>query len=306
MTTPRGRKPLATPEIIEPDLDEDRIRNAMTVMQDTESARQLAVSQHAAAVRAVASQVGYQLPADCTDPDLIQRDISANMRRSVEACLEVGRGLAVLKQACEHGQFMVRLDVLGIEHSVAKRFMQAAVKFSNGASTHLLEAAGNQTKLFELLVLDDDQVEELTLTGQTGELSLDDIASMSVKELRAALREARAEEKATAEVLSEKNRLLDAERAKSKRLATIPPDEQLEAIRKEVTAVAFDARGAIVGQLRAGIIALNNHHAERADGDSVLWIAGLLGQLSKDITVLRDEFGIPDVSTADVPEWVQS
>ena len=42
----------------------------------------------------------------------IQRDISANMRRSVEACLEVGRGLAVLKAACGHGNFVARLDVL--------------------------------------------------------------------------------------------------------------------------------------------------------------------------------------------------
>jgi hypothetical protein len=184
--------------------------------------------------------------------------------------------------------------------------MQSAIRFSNAASTPLLSAAGNQTKLFELLVLDDDQVEELTLTGQTGELKLDDIASMSVKELRAALREAREDEKAKAELLAEKNRLLDAERAKSKRLATIPPNEALDALRKEVTAVANDARGAIVGQLRAGLVALQNHHEERADGDSVLWAAGVLGQLTKDLATLRDEFGIPDVSTADIPEWVQS
>lgn len=307
MTTPRGRKPLVTPEIIEPDLDEDRIHNAMTVMQDTESARQLAVSQHAAAVRAVASQVGYQLPADCTDPDIIQRDIAANMRRSVEACLEVGRGLAVLKQACEHGQFMARLDVLGIETRVAQRFILSAVKFSNAAtSPHLTKAIGTQSKLFEMLVLDDEQIEELELTGQTGELKLDDIASMSVKELRAALREARKDEAANAEVMAEKNRLLDIERAKSKRMATIPPDEALGALRKEITAVANDARGAIVGQLRAGLVALQNHHEERADGDSVLWAAGVLGQLTKDLATLRDEFGIPDVSAADIPEWVRS
>lgn len=157
-------------------------------------------------VRAVALQIGYQLPADCTDPDLIQRDISANMRRSVEACLEVGRGLAVLKAACGHGQFIARLDVLGIEYSVGARFMQAAKKFSNVASTrHLTAALGNQTKLFEMLVLDDEQLEELELTGQTGELHLDKIATMSVKELRAALREAKADAAATDRVLEQKS-----------------------------------------------------------------------------------------------------
>ncbi len=149
-------------------------------------------TQQDAAVRAVAAQLGYQLPADCTDPDLIQRDISANMRRSVEACLEVGRGLAVLKVACGHGNFVARLDVLGIDRKVAAKFMQSATKFSNVSSTrHLTDAIGSQTKLFEMLVLDDEQIEELELTGQTGELKLDDIATMSVKELRSALRETR-------------------------------------------------------------------------------------------------------------------
>lgn len=85
-------------------------------------------TEQQASIRALAVQLGYQLPADCTDSDLIQRDIAANMRRSVEACLEVGRGLSVLKIACEHGQFMFRLDVLGIEERVARRFMQAAAQ----------------------------------------------------------------------------------------------------------------------------------------------------------------------------------
>jgi hypothetical protein len=159
-------------------------------------------SQLEANVRAVAAQVGYQLPADCTDPDLIQRDISANMRRSVEACLEVGRGLAVLKAACGHGNFVARLDVLGIDKYVASRFMQSAAKFSKlPSNATLTRAIGNQTKLFEMLVLDDEQIEELELTGQTGDLHLDEIATMSVKELRTALREAREESKAETDAL---------------------------------------------------------------------------------------------------------
>lgn len=147
--------------------------------------------QASARARAVAERVGYQLPMEGADPDLIQRDIAANMRRSVEACLQIGGGLCVLKELCQHGNFIARLDVMGIDHSVAKRFMQSAAKFSNGATSHLLKAAGTQSKLFELLVLDDEQIEELELTGETGELALDEIATMGVRELRQALREAR-------------------------------------------------------------------------------------------------------------------
>ncbi len=181
----------------------------------------VAQSQQEARVRAIAAQIGYQLPADCIDADLIQRDIAANMRRSVEACLEVGRGLRILKEACEHGNFIARLDVLGIETRVAQKFMRAASKFANAALTaHLTKAIGNQTKLFEMLVLDDEQIEELELTGQTGELKLDDISTMSVKELRAALRAARegdskqvadlkADAEASERILTDKNGKID-------------------------------------------------------------------------------------------------
>lgn len=164
---------------------------------DVKAFNQLATIEHEreATVRAIAAQIRYQLPSDVIDADLIQRDIAANMRRSVEACLEVGRGLAVLKAAVGHGNFIARLDVLGIETRVAQKFIQAASKFSNAALNGAFEKSiGNQTKLFEMLVLDDEQIEELELTGQTGELKLDDIATMSVKELRAALREVRAGE----------------------------------------------------------------------------------------------------------------
>jgi len=165
--------------------------------------------QASTAARAVAQVIGYQLPADCTDPDLIQRDILINMRRSVESCLEVGRGLLVLKSLVGHGNFVQRLDVLNLEVRVAQRFMQSAKKFSNASSTPLLTAAGNQTKLFEMLVLDDEELEELALTGQTGELMLDDVATMSVKELRTSLREMKLEQAANEKLLHDKNAKLD-------------------------------------------------------------------------------------------------
>jgi hypothetical protein len=185
--------------------------DTQTIAEESSALNAVAIAeqQQNARIRAVALRVGYQIPGDAIDPDLIQRDIAANMRRSVEACLEVGRGLAVLKEACPHGQFMARLDVLGIETRVAQRFMQSAIKFSNASSTPLLKAAGNQTKLFEMLVLDDEQIDELALEGQTGELKLDDVATMSVKELRAKLREAKQEKEAMQRLLQDKNATLD-------------------------------------------------------------------------------------------------
>lgn len=218
-----------------PELDEGVVQAGL----QANDALVIADQQQESRVRAVALQLGYQLPADCTDPDLIQRDISANMRRSVEACLEVGRGLSVLKAACDHGQFVARLDVLGLDRTVAARFMQAAIKFSNVASTHhLTKAIGNQTKLFEMLVLDDDQIEELELTGQTGELHLDDIATMSVKELRAALRDAREQASAKDRLLSDKNAKIDelSTSASKRKPALSPTDERVGQFKAEIGA----------------------------------------------------------------------
>lgn len=277
------------------------------VIEQAGAANQLAVlhDQQQATVRAVAAQMGYQLPADCTDPDLIQRDISASMRRSVEACLEVGKGLHVLKAACAHGNFLARLDVLGIEPRVAQKFMQMARKFPKASSTALLKAADSQTKLFELLVLDDEQIEELELTGQTGELALDDIASMSVKELRAKLREAHADKAATDKLLADKNAKIDK---LSRHIKKATPDQVLQELQKEATAHMNDALGCVRGQIRESLKTITNHTQD----DHSVFLAGLIGQLQAELTALREEFNLPDVSNAadqalagDVAQWAQ-
>jgi len=300
---------MARPQTPAPASKEPVILDAV-IAQDMSAANQLALitRETDTRVRAVALQMGYQLPADATDPDLIQRDIAANMRRSVEACLEVGRGLAVLKAACEFGQFAARLDVLGIDKHVAARFMQSATKFAKLPTSATLKAIGSQSKLFEMLVLDDEQIEELELTGQTGELSLDDVATMSVKELRAAVREIRAEKAAVDKVLSDKNTAMDKLRAQVKRIATIPPDDALADLQREATAHMNDALGAVRGGLRAALIALNNH--DDARGKQAVFMAGLVGQVAAELATLREEFNLPDVSNAadvalagDVAQW---
>lgn len=295
----RTSKKINVQDVAEKTFDADGYQGAVVEVHAANQALALVDAQRESAVRAVAEQLGYQLPADAIDADLIQRDITANMRRSVEACLEVGRGLRVLKEACEHGSFVQRLDVLGIDRKVAAKFMQSAMKFSNVSSTrHLTTAIGNQTKLFEMLVLDDEQIEELELTGQTGELSLDDVATMSVKELRAALRESRAEHDATKAVSSKKQARIDQLERAQERIAKIGPDEELEKLQQEATTHLLAAQGSIRGNLRSALIALKNH-AE----DNSAFMAGMVSQLLSDLQILRDEFDLPTQAGDSKPEW---
>lgn len=281
-----AKKPTPAAEVIDIPINE------ALVAQDFKDANSLALitAQHDSAVRAVALQLGYSL--DSTDPDLIQRDIASHMRRSVEACLEVGKGLRVLKEACSHGEFIARLDVLTLDRYVAARFMRAATKFSNVLSTAHLKVIGNQTKLFEMLVLDDEQLEELELTGQTGELSLDDVATMSVKELRAKLRESRCEKTAVEKVLDLKNKQID----KLQLVQTLPPDAQMAELQKATTHMMYEALGQISGKLRQAFVALNEHPA--TSGTDV-FMAGVLGQVQRELSALREEFQLPDVSSAE-------
>lgn len=297
-----GRKSSKVTEIVDVQMNEAALDNAETAGRELVVARE----QQEENVRAIAAQLGYQLPADCADPDLIQRDIAANMRRSVEACLEVGRGLRVLKEACEHGQFIARLEVLGLDRVVAWKFIQAAQKFSNVSSTkHLTKAIGNQTKLFEMLVLDDEQIEELELTGQTGELKLDDIATMSVKELRAALREERAEHKANKTVLDETTQKLNQLKAKQARVKPPTPDQVGADLRGDTCKYVTEAEGLIRGSIRDGFLQLREH-AEEHGGNHDEFMAGILAQLEHCITEVRNELEIKQAADGNpLPQWAR-
>lgn len=285
-----AKKPLApadAPEILP--------AKAVSIVLSQEALAE-AKTQTEARTRAVAHQLGYTLPVDCVDADLIQRDIAANMRRSVEACLEVGRGIRVLKEACSgHSEFLSRLEDLGIDYGVAQKFIQAASKFST--SRTLTNAAGGQSKLFEMLVLDDEQIKELELTGQTGELALDDVATMSVKELRAALRKERGDAKAEQAAVEKRLQVVSKQRddaeARAARIAVESPDEELAELQKASVSVMNDALGAVRGSMRNALIALQNH-AE----DNGVFMAGLVGQLQADLQALREEFNLPDTSSA--------
>ena len=275
------------------------------VLVDHEQSAQLVTLQRddTARVRAVALRLGYQLPGDCADPDLIQRDIAINMRRSVEACLEVGRGLGVLREACEHGQFLARLDVLGLDRSVAAKFMRAATKLSNVSSTtHLTKAIGNQTKLFEMLVLDDEQLEELELTGQTGELKLDDVATMSVKELRDAVRVSR-------ELVNQKTQRIermatenDALAEKLARIKTAKPDTVLKELKQAFSGFALDIEAATINSLQPAVEELLKHHVEHGS-EVAAFINNEIGRLETVLRETRQKF--LGATEADVAEWAR-
>ena len=151
----------------------------------------------------------------------------------------------------------------------------------------------------ELLPLEDDSLEEL-LEQEGG---MDAVERMSVRELRAAVREAKAEAAAKDQLLEDKNKRIDKLHAAQQRIQSAPPDEVLADLKREATAMATGAEGMVLGRLRHALIALNNHGDER--GQQAVFMAGLLGQVQRQLNALREEFGLPDAGANTTPEWQQ-
>ena len=124
---------------------------------------------------------------------------------------------------------------------------------------------------------------------------IEDLAE-KVEQAEAATAEAKAELKASEEVLASKSKTIDKLHRDLKRIEKLPPDEQLAGLKKEATAIAAEAEGFVLGGLRQALIALGNHGDERGAHD--VFMAGLVGQVQAQLAALREEFNLPDVSQA--------
>ena len=153
----------------------------------------------------VAEAYGYQ--GELTIGALEDR-IRFYQRRTVEDILELGKCLLIMKEMCPHGEFNQRVELLGFNKRTAKKFMQATLKIKSEFNS-LLKAVDTQTKLLELVTLDDDDLEALNNGESVADITLDDIERMSTTELKKALKEARADNNAKEELLAGKDRKIN-------------------------------------------------------------------------------------------------
>lgn len=106
----------------------------------------------------------------------------------------------------------------------------------------------------------------------------------------------KAEKEASEQLMEAKNKTIDKLQREVKRFEKLPPDEKLLALQKDVADAMNDARGAVLGRMRQAVIALVNFGDDRHAHD--VFLAGLVGQVQAELAQLRQEFDLPDVSTA--------
>ncbi|BEV15807.1 hypothetical protein HBDW_25950 [Herbaspirillum sp. DW155] len=159
---------------------------------------------------ALAKELSYDGPLSASG---LEDGIRFYQRRTVEALLELGKRLILLKEVTPHGEFQKRIDLLGFGYRSAASFMNAARKTIKSETVALLATQVKSTKAFlELITHDDDVLEQLA--------DLDDIDRMSASQLRERVRkleadgheDARAEQKRANRLaleLEQKDDLLD-------------------------------------------------------------------------------------------------
>lgn len=163
------------------------------------------VQMHTQSIAGLATQLGYD--GDLTVGSL-EDGIRLYQRRTIEDLFELGKRLLLLKEQCQHGEFQNRVELLGFDPSLARRLMTATLKFAKQETSPVLKTVKTQSKLLELIVLDDEEIKVISEGGSIGDISLDTIETMSVRDLKKALREAKAAVESKAQDLQAKDLII--------------------------------------------------------------------------------------------------
>lgn len=168
-----GRKPLETST-------DENARAMDLVAQSAQNALQRKEEINA---RFLENGENYSLNACLEKAKFYQEQMASGM-------LGLGAQLLLLKANEDHGNFMTAVEELGLSLRSADYAMAAADKFGNSPTLANL----GSSKLKALTVLDDDSIAHLAEGEKIEGLGTsDDVASMTVRELRNALRQLRDE-----------------------------------------------------------------------------------------------------------------
>ncbi len=138
--------------------------------------------------------------------------ISSDLQTAASAMLSVGCRLIRLKEHEVHGKFIEAVQRTGISRSAAKRFMSCAVRFieaDTGKVKYPQLVQLSTTKIYDLVMLDDDDLKVLDEGGSVADLKLDEAEKLSTRELRKKVREITKEREALQQVIDAKNQKCD-------------------------------------------------------------------------------------------------
>jgi len=282
----RGATPLAQVALNGDLMDADKLE---------ERGRQLAaMTEHQ---QALVEEFGDGLP---WHPDHYEAAIRIEIGRSAESFLRAGRMLLVARACCVHGEWGGMLKRLNLGDTTALHMMAWARQVAglpNPARVQDLQAAaGTIGKMIELSRLPDDQFKKLAEEGMTGELDLDDVASMSRDELRAAVRELRADKDAKdariSKLSDEVNKAEEKASKAQRKWRGASPDDQQVILEQRIVEAKHEVL-ANIGTEKAGLTASILElagHCNTHQLDCAQFLSDTLNELISAVCRVRDDY----------------
>ncbi|EAP9511314.1 DUF3102 domain-containing protein [Salmonella enterica] len=252
------------------------------------------ISQHRIAIM---EQFGEGLPYDRSR---IVHETKFYMAQSAEAMLEAGKRLVILKENEPHGEFTDILENdIGLAPQVARRMMQASIKFlgsDNETSKRSTLSVLGKGKLYELMVLDDEDLDSLADGGTVAGATLDDIDRMSVRELRKALRESKEDLSASRKLNAEKSQEINE--LKETKFKTIDPDLAIQKWIHEFGEEHEKFLRTFISTVPFFFQQLEDDYNNRGVSHMGL-MAGFLHDIEREIASVRAQFDIPELAEPD-------
>lgn len=230
------------------------------------------------------------------------------MRQTVEGMFELGRVLIVLKEHMTWEKFADVCEVFGMSVRAAQQLTQATRRFATPqmqkAQSKLMELG--KSKLLELLVEEDETLTELADGGEVNGMTLDDVDRMTVRELRAALRESRETAEAKDKIIADKNKKVDelAEKLAKKQTGKEPkPEDVGSELTMRLSGLEVAARSDL--SRFAEVFEQMLAHGEANGYDHRPQMVAAINQIIRDAETLRERFTLPqEAPTTAKPEWL--
>lgn len=233
------------------------------------------------------------------------------VRQTLEGMFELGRVLIIIKEHTDHGRFTdIIAENFGLHQREAQRLMNATQRFATPAmqkaQPKLMDLG--KSKLLELLTEEDDDLIDLADGGSINGVTLDDVDRMTVRELRAALKDSREDLEAARKVSATKQETIDElnhtlEKTR-KKLADADPEKIGEELHATLNAAQTGVRSALT-QIQP-VLAQLIEHGQANGVDHAPTMVGCLNQIIRDCEYLRETYGLPREAPTDAtPAWLK-
>lgn len=243
------------------------------------------------------------------NPDILICEIRGWQQSAVDALFQVGARLQLLHAVVPHGEWIERLDALGMDRRTASRIVQATTKYvGDGKARGDKLLSLGKSKLLELMVLDDEDIDVLDAGGQVGELDLDEVSRMGVSELRKAVREERQRIEAKDALLTKKDDKINALDEALTHAKRFKPNKNSEAKTREeqsqLDEIAAAVRAAELAFARLAVVTtevMENATSQAIQGRA----AEGLRYIQARMTELAEEHGLAGLAGDGQPVWMK-